>query len=90
MPLTLPNTYPLQFVSEFFTYEPLENISQPPAHLVSPWSVLEWQVWGGWGLGLTPPMVNWYTPAAVPEDASPLCICCRLAIHSTLHHWPAR
>lgn len=34
----------LQFVAEFFTYEPLEDLCQPPAHLVSPWSLLEWQV----------------------------------------------
>jgi hypothetical protein len=26
----------LQFVSEFFTYEPLEDPSQPPSHIVSP------------------------------------------------------
>jgi hypothetical protein len=44
-----------QFVSEFFTYEPLEDPCRPPIHLVSPWSLLEWQVgrgtcWGWHGL----------------------------------------
>ncbi|KAL4458559.1 hypothetical protein ABPG75_013424 [Micractinium tetrahymenae] len=32
-----------QFVSEFFAYEPLEDPTQLPTHLVSPWSLLEWQ-----------------------------------------------
>lgn len=30
-------------MSEFFLYEPLADPGRPPAHLASPWSVLEWQ-----------------------------------------------
>lgn len=50
----------LQFISEFFTYEPLADPGRPPTHLVSPWSLLEWQAsgsaaatlwWGGPGRG---------------------------------------
>jgi hypothetical protein len=38
-----------QFVAEFFTFEPLEQLDRAPAHLVSPWSLLEWQVGGASG-----------------------------------------
>lgn len=32
------------FVANFFTYEPLQQPSEPPAHLPSPSAVLSWQV----------------------------------------------
>lgn len=36
-------------MSEFFTFEPLDDLSQPPSHLVSPWSILEWQASEAYG-----------------------------------------
>ena len=44
-----------QFVAEFLTCEPLEQPSRPPSHLVSPWSLMEWQAGGGVGGGEAAP-----------------------------------
>lgn len=30
-------------MGEWFNYEPLADPTRPPSHLVSPWTLLEWQ-----------------------------------------------